>query len=130
AARSHVPDGAAPGAHQVLVRPVRVGGVAPGAAVGGDLDDLAEGDEFAQGVVDGGPGDLGQASGGAGVHLVGGEVHVVAVEYLRDGPALWGQAPAAAPQSCQQVAHVCSPVRRRWDGRKTNNGDVRFSIMY
>ncbi len=37
-----VADGAAAGAHQVLVGVVGVGVVAPGAAVGGHLDDLAE----------------------------------------------------------------------------------------
>ena len=62
--------------------------VALGAAVGGDLHDLAEHHQLAQGVVDGRPGDLGQPFGRADVHFVGRQMDVVAVEDLRDDAPL------------------------------------------
>jgi hypothetical protein len=63
-------------------------------------------DQFAQGVVHRRPGDLGQSPRRAGVHLVGGQVHVVSVEDLGDDAALCGQAPAAFAKPLQEITHA------------------------
>lgn len=62
----------------MLVRVTGVGVEALRAALYADLRNLTDRYQLSQGVVDGRPGDLGQALGRAGVHLVGGEVHVIA----------------------------------------------------
>ncbi|EGJ74824.1 putative hydrogen peroxide sensitive repressor [Streptomyces sp. Tu6071] len=112
ARRADVADGAAVRADQVLVRVVRVGVVALGTVVGRDLDDLTERDHLAERVVDGGARDLGEALRRPRVHLVSGQMNVVAVEHLGDHAALRRHAPTAPTKPFQKVTHRAKGNRR------------------
>jgi hypothetical protein len=68
-----------------------------------DLQELPHGDELVQRVVDGRPADLGEPLSGEVVHLLGGQVDVLADEHLCDGASLGAQAPVARPQTGEQV---------------------------
>ncbi|GGV07804.1 hypothetical protein GCM10010495_20260 [Kitasatospora herbaricolor] len=59
------------------------------------------------------------------MHLVGGEVDVVAVEHLGHDPPLCGQAPAAHPESFQQVTHAARVARAVF---LRNGSGLRMSI--
>lgn len=62
--------------------PGDIGAIAHGPAVDADPTHLAQLHQLAEGVVDGGAADLGEDGRRPSVDLIGGEVHVLALEHL------------------------------------------------
>lgn len=116
-----VPQLAATRADQVMVRARHVGVITLRPITRGYHEELAHFDQVGEGVVHGGPADLGQLLSGLKQDLVGGQVYVLAGEDVHDGAPLGAHAPAPPADSKRQVGEF---GMRRCAGHVTDSTDI------
>lgn len=99
----HVADEAAPVAHEVLMWIVRVRIVALRPGADRDLEDLAQVSQFLERVVHRRPADFRKSGHGSCVHVVSGEVDMLARQQLGDDPPLCGHAPLPLAEARDEI---------------------------